>query len=58
MLVSLLLEVEERLARHAGWQVTLADTRAFSLSNSPFRDVNSLVQFICNVAPQPVGYGE
>lgn len=47
MLVNLLLEVEDRLMVQANRKIALADTRAFSPKSSPFRDVRSLVDFIC-----------
>jgi len=47
-LVALLIEVEEAL-QDAGHDVTLSDARAMSLTQSPFRDVPSLVAFIASL---------
>jgi len=47
-LVALLIEIEEAL-QDAGHDVTLSDARAMSQSQSPFRDVPSLVTFIASL---------
>ena len=47
-LVALLIEVEEAL-QDAGHDVTLSDARAMSQTQSPFRDVPSLVAFIASL---------
>jgi acyl carrier protein len=47
-LVALLIEVEEAL-QDAGHDVTLSDARAMSQSQSPFRDVPSLVAFVASL---------
>jgi len=44
-LVSLLIDVEEALLDR-GFQVTLSDARAMSQTNSPFRSVPALVDYI------------
>src|SRR5436309_384939 len=47
-LVALLIEVEEAL-QDAGHDVTLSDARAMSQTQSPFRDVPSLVAFMATL---------
>ena len=47
-LVALLIEVEEAL-QDTGHDVTLSDARAMSQTQSPFRDVPSLVAFIASL---------
>lgn len=48
-LLTLLLDVEEDL-QHAGCQVRLSDDRAMSQKRSPFRTVESLVDYIGRIA--------
>ncbi len=50
-LVALLIEVEEAL-QDAGQDVTLNDARAMSKSQSPFRDVPTLVAFIASLTAE------
>lgn len=45
-LVTLVVEVEQHLADQFGWLVTLADDRAMSQRNSPFRSVGALADYI------------
>ena len=45
-LVSLILDVEERLQAQFGTTLTLADERAVSMKRSPFATVASLVDYI------------
>ena len=45
-LVNLIVAVEQSLQDSLGLPVSLADERAFSLTHSPFRDVQSLAQYI------------
>ena len=45
-LVSLILDIEERIADEYGKTVTLADDRAMSQRNSPFRTATSLADYI------------
>lgn len=45
-LVALISEVEERLENELNIQVTLADEKAMSAKNSPFKDVKSLSLYI------------
>lgn len=42
-LVTLIVDVEQRIGDEAGVRVTLADERAMSAAKSPFRTVGSLV---------------
>lgn len=46
-LVRLLADLEQRLTDEYGFSVTLADERAMSQKNSPFRTVRSLADYIC-----------
>lgn len=50
-LVTLVVEVEQVLAERYGLRVTLADDRAMSQRNSPFRTVGTLVAYILNHEP-------
>lgn len=45
-LVALISELEERLENELDIQVTLADEKAMSAKNSPFKDVQSLSLYI------------
>ena len=45
-LVSLIILVEEQISNATGVIITLADERALSQKNSPFRNVNSLAKYI------------
>ena len=46
-LVTLIVDVEQRLEEEHGIVLILADDRAMSQSKSPFRSVGSLVDHIC-----------
>lgn len=46
-LVSLIAEVEDQLAEVTGQALVLADERAMSQTRSPFRRVNTLIDYIC-----------
>jgi acyl carrier protein len=46
-LVNLIIEVEQRLEEEYDVAVILADERAMSQKNSPFRSVQSLADYIC-----------
>jgi acyl carrier protein len=46
-LVNLIVEVEQRLEEEYDLAVVLADERAMSQKNSPFRTVQSLADYIC-----------
>ncbi|MBI4708369.1 MAG: hypothetical protein HY761_10685 [Candidatus Omnitrophica bacterium] len=48
-LVNLLVDLEQRLYNEAGVSVSIMDSKAFSLKNSPFRNLDSLVNFIANI---------
>ena len=48
-LVTLILDVEQDLENQYGVSLSLADDRAMSQSNSPFRTVGSLVNYICSL---------
>jgi acyl carrier protein len=45
-LVSVVMEIEERLEEEKGVRVTLADERAMSRRASPFRTLGSLVDYV------------
>lgn len=44
--VSMLVELESRLDEELGLEVSLTDERAMSQKNSPFRSVQTLIQYI------------
>jgi acyl carrier protein len=46
-LVTLIVDLEQRLENEYGISLTLADERAMSQKNSPFRTVRSLADYIC-----------
>lgn len=48
-LVNLIVDVEQRLADELGVEVVLANEKAMSQARSPFRDVQSLVDYICSL---------
>lgn len=48
-LVILIVDIEQRLADELGVEVSLADEKAMSQERSPFRDVKSLVDYICSL---------
>jgi acyl carrier protein len=50
--VSLIVEIEQRLEADHGIAVTLANERAMSQRNSPFRTVSTLVEHICSTADE------
>lgn len=45
-LVTLLVDLEQRLEEEHGLSLTLADERAMSQNNSPFRTIRSLADYI------------
>lgn len=45
-LVSFIVSVEQKIAQETGVNVTLADERAMSQKNSPFRTVSALADYI------------
>ncbi len=48
-LVTLIIDIEQRLADEFGVEVILADEKALSQKRSPFRDIGSLVDYICSL---------
>ena len=46
-LVTLIVDAEQRLDEEYGVSLTIADDRAMSQKNSPFRTVQSLTDYIC-----------
>ena len=46
-LVTLIVELEQKLEQEYGLSLTLADDRAMSQRHSPFRTVQSLAEYIC-----------
>ncbi|NJN93660.1 MAG: acyl carrier protein [Anaerolineales bacterium] len=51
-LVNLIVEVEQRLEDTYDLTVILADERAMSQKNSPFRSVETLADYICQLATE------
>ena len=51
-LVTLIVEVEQRLEEEHGVAVILANERAMSQKNSPFRSVRSLTDYICRLVEE------
>ncbi len=49
-LVSVILETETELENQFGLQLSLADEKAFSMRNSPFRTVDTFAQYIRSLA--------
>tara|TARA_Y100001970_G_scaffold144614_1_gene177595 strand:- start:4123 stop:4401 length:279 start_codon:yes stop_codon:yes gene_type:complete len=45
-LVSFLLIVEQEIVDGLGIEITIADEKAMSLKNSPFRNINSLKNYL------------
>lgn len=45
-LVSLIIQTEREIEEASGVAITLADDRALSLQNSPFRSIDTLAAFI------------
>lgn len=48
-LVSLITDIEESIEKEFSKDIILADEKAMSLRNSPFKDVSSLTQYIQNL---------
>ncbi len=48
-MINLVLELEETLFDEYGVNIVIADERALSRKRSPFRDVNSLVDYITSL---------
>ncbi len=48
-LVSLVVEVEQRLTDDLGLTLILADERAMSQKRSPFRSIGALADYICDL---------
>ena len=51
-LVTLIVDVEQRLEEEYDVVVVLADERAMSQKRSPFRSVGSLTDYICQLAEE------
>ena len=49
-LVSVVIEIESRVRETYGIDVTLADEHAFSQKRSPFRNVQTLAEYTCDLA--------
>lgn len=47
--VSLIVEIEQRLEQEHGWAVTLASDRAMSQRSSPFRSIGVLADYLLEV---------
>jgi acyl carrier protein len=52
-LVTLILNIEDNLSEKFGLNITLADDRAMSQKNSPFRSTESLTDYIYNLEITP-----
>ncbi|MDO8488561.1 MAG: hypothetical protein Q7S42_00385 [Candidatus Omnitrophota bacterium] len=48
-LVNLVVAVEQEIEKSLGKSIILADERAMKLENNPFRTIESLVTYICEV---------
>ena len=48
-LISLIVQVEEDIEEKLQKIVTLADEKALSRKNSPYKNISSLVDFICDI---------
>ena len=46
LLVNLIVAVEENIEELSGKYIAIADERAFSLENSPFKSIDSLADYI------------
>lgn len=51
-LVSFITDLEQRLSDELGLEIVLADERAMSANNSPFKNVTSLTQYILTMCPK------
>lgn len=51
-LVSFITDLEQRLSDELGLEIVLADERAMSANNSPFKNVTSLTQYILTMYPK------
>lgn len=45
-LVTLLVSIEQKIEDEMGINITIADEKAMSLKNSPFRTIGTLKQFL------------
>ncbi len=54
-LVNLIVGVEQRLEEDFGASVTLADEKAMSLKNSPFRSVKTLAEYAATLLSEEAG---
>ncbi len=53
-LVTLIIDVEERLAAEHGLDVQLATDQAMSQRNSPFLNVGTLTDYICALSQEAI----
>jgi acyl carrier protein len=53
-LVTLIVNIEQKLADRYGFSLTIADERALSQQKSPFRTVKSLSEYIFSLIPEKV----
>ena len=47
--VSMIIDLEERLAQEFDMDISVSDERAMSQQRSPFRDVSSMVEYLFNL---------
>jgi hypothetical protein len=52
-LVSLLVTVEQQIATDFNMPVTLASEKAFSMRNSPFASIGSLIDYVQSLVEEP-----
>ena len=48
-LVNLIMCIEEKFEEHTGSSIVIADEKAMSQSNSPFRSVNTLAEYMASL---------
>jgi len=48
-LVTLVIDIEQRIEEKFGWALTLANDRAMSQKNSPFRTVQALTDYVVSL---------
>lgn len=53
-LVNLIMAVENKISEEFGINITLADEKAMSQENSPFRTLSSLYNYICLILNEKI----
>lgn len=54
-LVTLIVDLEQRIGEQYGVTLTLASDRAMSQQNSPFRTVGALADYVCTLLAEGTG---